>query len=172
MRGRTVITLVFCGFSLLAAGCIGRERSSTNRTVAVEPEESGGTSTAAAPPAAKTAPDVPAFPPGYVALAGEFAIQTPKGYYLTAIDGGGRSTAPVVVTVATSAGAWERFRVVVANPPTDHDKSFQTASGNYLTAVNGGGRITNALHTDATQIGGWEQFRLLDLSVGFAPTYY
>ena len=31
----------------------------------------------------------------------------------------------------------------------------------YLTAVWGGGRTTDATHTDATQIGSWEKFRLL-----------
>jgi hypothetical protein len=30
----------------------------------------------------------------------------------------------------------------------------------------------NAMHTDATQIGSWEQFRMLDLSLSGAPTYY
>jgi hypothetical protein len=106
-------------------------------------------------------------------LPGEFAFRTKKGYYLTAIDGGGRSTFPTVITAATSAGPWEKFRIVVADPPTTYDKSFQTATGNYMTAVNGGGVTSDALHTDATQIRAWEQFRMNDLSVGnFAATYY
>jgi hypothetical protein len=40
---------------------------------------------------------------------GEFAFRTQKGYYLTAINGGGRIADPIVVTSATAAGAWEKF---------------------------------------------------------------
>jgi hypothetical protein len=107
-------------------------------------------------------------------LPSEFAFRTKKGYYLTAIDGGGRSGAPTIITAATSAGPWEKFRIVVADPAvTAYDKSFQTATGNYVTAVNGGGMTSDALHTDATQIRGWEQFRMNDLSwVNSAATYY
>ncbi len=120
------------------------------------------------------APGVLAFPPASVTLPGEFAIRTLKGNYLTAIDGGGRTTDPIVVTVAMSAGPWEKFRLAITSPPSPHDKTIQTASkGNYLTAVNGGGLTANVLHTDATQAKDWEKFRILDLSVGsFAPTYY
>jgi hypothetical protein len=106
-------------------------------------------------------------------LPGEFAFRTKKGYYLTAIDGGGRSTFPTIITAATTAGPWEKFRIVVGNPPPAFDKSFQTATGNYVTAVNGGDMTSDALHTDATQIRAWEQFRMNDLSVGnFAATWY
>jgi hypothetical protein len=107
------------------------------------------------------------------ALPGEFAFRTTKGFYLTAIDGGGRSAAPTIVTAATSAGAWERFRIVVGDPAPLYDKNFQTATGNYVTAVNTGGMTSDALHTDATQARSWEQFRMVDLSeAGFAPTWY
>jgi hypothetical protein len=107
-------------------------------------------------------------------LPGEFAFRTKKGYYLTAISGGGRFTDPTIITAATSAGPWEKFKILVADPAvTAYDKSFQTATGNYLTAVNGGGMTSDALHTDATQVRGWEQFRMNDLSwVNFAATYY
>jgi hypothetical protein len=107
-------------------------------------------------------------------LPGEFAFRTKKGYYLTAINGGGRSMAPTIITAATSAGPWEKFRIVVADPAvTAFDKSFQTATGNYVTAVNGGGMTSDALHTDATQVRGWEQFRMNNLSVEHvAATYY
>src|SRR5215470_5846627 len=111
-----------------------------------------------------------------ITLPGEFAFRTAKGYYLTAVNGGGRSEAPVIVTVATKAGAWEKFRIDVAfsstvadrhgrpgTPAPTHDKSFQTAMGNYVTAVKGGGMTADALHTDATQIGAWERFRMNDL---------
>jgi hypothetical protein len=38
--------------------------------------------------------------------------------------------------------------------------SLQTSNGYYLTAVGGGGRNTDVIHSDATRIGSWEQFRL------------
>jgi hypothetical protein len=108
-----------------------------------------------------------------ITLPGEFGFRTKKGYYLTAVNGGGRSAAPTIITASTSAGPWEKFRIVVGNPAPPYDKSFQTATGNYVTAVNGGGMTADALHTDATQVRAWGQFRMNDLSQGnFAPTYY
>jgi len=104
-------------------------------------------------------------------LPGEFALRTLKGFYVTAINGGGRTTDPIVVTAATSARTpWEKFRLGVMDPPATHDKSFQTSGGNYLTAVDGGGRTTDVLHTDATQVRQWEQFRLVELLD--APTFF
>jgi len=105
---------------------------------------------------------------------GEFAFRTQKGYYLTALNGGGRPAEPAVITGATSAGAWEKFKLGIATPPSPHDKTFQTATGNYVTAVSGGGRSSDVLHTDATQAKDWERFRLLYLGVGVpsSPTYY
>src|SRR4029078_3041030 len=84
-------------------------------------------------------------------LPGEFALPTMKGYYVTAIDGGGRATEPVVVTGATTASSWEKFKIGVTQEVLEHDKAFQTATGNFLTAVDGGGRSSDVLHTDATQ---------------------
>lgn len=108
--------------------------------------------------------------PVWNTLPGEFAMRTFKGFYVTAIDGGGRATEPIVVTAAGSAGAWEKFRLAVMDPPAVHDKSIQTSGGNYLTAVGGGGRTTDVLHTDATQVRDWEQFRLDEL--WDVPTYF
>ncbi|GKS57220.1 hypothetical protein YTPLAS18_07470 [Nitrospira sp.] len=105
---------------------------------------------------------------------GEFAFRTTRGFYLTAVNGGGRSGDPTVITGATAAGAWEKFRLAIASPPSPYDKTFQTATGNYVTAVNGGGMTANVLHTDATQPKDWERFRLNYLGIGVpaAPTYY
>ena len=115
----------------------------------------------------------PTFPYSFAyTLPGTFAFHTTRGYYLTAINGGGRAAAPTVVTATTTPGAWEQFRIVV-NPSNAWDKSIQTAMGNYVTAVNGGGMTADALHTDATAIGNWERFRMIDLAEGrFAPTWY
>ena len=110
--------------------------------------------------------------PAFVnAYPGEFAFRTQKGYYLTAINGGGRAADPIVVTSATAAGAWEKFKLAIATPPSAYDKTIQTASGNFLTAVNGGGMTANVLHTDATQPKDWERFRLVYVG-GFPPPYY
>ncbi len=106
-------------------------------------------------------------------LPGEFAIRTLKGFYVTAIGGGGRVTDPVVITAATTASSWEKFRIGVTQEVLAHDKAFQTATGNFLTAVDGGGRASDVLHTDATQRRAWEQFAIFDLSKdGVRPTYF
>ena len=52
------------------------------------------------------------------AYPGEFAFRTQKGYYLTAVNGGGRTGDPTIITGATSAGAWEKFRIGIATPPS------------------------------------------------------
>lgn len=49
--------------------------------------------------------------------------------------------------------------------------SIQTFNGHYLTAVSGGGRTSDVLHTDATHVGSWEKFTLIDLGEG-APLPY
>lgn len=114
-----------------------------------------------------------AVPAASQSLPGEFALRTQKGFYVTAIDGGGRTAEPVLLTTATTAGPWEKFKIAVTYPNTSHDKSIQTSRGNYLTAMNGGGLAGGAFHTDATQARDWERFRLLDLSSGnFAPSFY
>ncbi|HEY3196679.1 MAG TPA: hypothetical protein VGJ57_01600 [Nitrospirales bacterium] len=186
MRTRTIVILLFCSFYLLAAGC-------TDRAGTVKPDESAAPAVAqgqedpGAPSSGdvqergiplKVLPGVTAPRPGGIflpppPLPGEFAIRTPKGYYLTAIDGGGRTADPIVVTANTSAGPWEKFKILVTSTSSPYDKSIQTANGNYLTAVNGGGLTANVFHTDATKVNDWERFRILDLGVGnFSPSYY
>ena len=59
-------------------------------------------------------------------LPGEFALRTPKGFYVGALSGGGLTVPPTVVTGATNAGDWEKFRIAVMDPPPPNDKSFQT----------------------------------------------
>lgn len=49
---------------------------------------------------------------------------------------------------------------------------FQTYNGHYLTAVGGGGRITDVIHTDATRIGSWEKFTLIDSRDGTSVIRY
>jgi hypothetical protein len=47
-----------------------------------------------------------------------------------------------------------------------HGCVFQTVNGHYLTAVGAGGRNTDVIHTDATRIGSWEKFTLIDSGTG------
>jgi len=49
---------------------------------------------------------------------------------------------------------------------------FQTYNGHYLTAVGGGGRTTDVIHTDATRIGSWEKFTLIDSGDGSSNIHY
>ena len=49
---------------------------------------------------------------------------------------------------------------------------FQTVNGHYLTAVGGGGRTTDVIHTDATRIGSWEKFTLIDSGSGTPVIQY
>lgn len=114
---------------------------------------------------------VSALPPLSAGYPGEFAFRTQKGFYLTAIDGGGRPIDPTIITGATSAQAWEKFKLGIATPPSAYDKNIQTATGNFVTAVNGGGMTANAIHTDATQPKDWERFRMIYMG-GSPPPYY
>ena len=196
MRHTVVMTLVgTAALCLGLAGCAGKDHSkdqasldTATREVPVIPDESPAGQEAAPPDTAGEVQErgVTRILPGTTAgkavqgtlstnftsaYPGEFAFRTQKGYYLTAINGGGRTGDPTVITGATSAGAWEKFKIGIANPPSAYDKLLQTATGNYLTAVNGGGMTANVLHTDATQPKEWEQFRLVYVG-GYPPPYY
>jgi hypothetical protein len=50
--------------------------------------------------------------------------------------------------------------------------TIQTYNGHYLTAVGGGGRTTDVIHTDATRVGSWEKFTLVDSGDGAANIHY
>jgi hypothetical protein len=101
------------------------------------------------------------------------SIQTYYGRYLTAVDGGGR-TSDTIHADAKEVKAWEQFQLIEV---LDFPQWFaiQTIHGNYLTAVGGGGvgYPGEPFHTDATQIKDWERFRLLkcgDLGSGYQYT--
>jgi len=68
--------------------------------------------------------------------------------------------------VASAAPAVNRF-----NGPV-YGCVFETVNGHYLTAVGGGGRTTDVIHSDATRIGSWEKFTLIDSRSGSAPIQY
>lgn len=83
-----------------------------------------------------------------------YGFRTVKGFYLTAVGGGGRIT-DVMHSDATWLQAWEKFKTI---PLGNNVYAIQTINGRYWTAVGGGGRITDTIHTDATQINNWEKF--------------
>ncbi|WP_338246887.1 fascin domain-containing protein [Dictyobacter halimunensis] len=49
---------------------------------------------------------------------------------------------------------------------------FLTSNGHYLTAVGAGGRTTDVIHSDATRIGSWEKFTLIDSGDGSPNIHY
>ena len=50
--------------------------------------------------------------------------------------------------------------------------SIQTNNGHFLTAVGGGGRTSDVIHTDATRVGSWEKFVLVDSGDGESNIHY
>jgi hypothetical protein len=46
--------------------------------------------------------------------------------------------------------------------------AFMTANGHYLTAVGAGNKTSDALHTDAMRVGGWERFSFVTPGSGSA----
>ena len=80
--------------------------------------------------------------------------------FLTALGGGGRP-APAV-THFSGLAPESQFTLIRLE---DGSYALQTANGfNYVTAVDGGGLSSGAdnLETDATQIGPWEKFKIVD----------
>jgi len=68
----------------------------------------------------------------------------------------------VVVICWLSWAAMASASPAVAGPEL-HGCVFLTSNGHYLTAVGGGGLTTDAIHSDATQIGSWEKFDAVNL---------
>jgi hypothetical protein len=95
------------------------------------------------------------------------AIQTSNGRFVTAVDGGGRSTS-VMRTDATVIGPNEKFTLEPVGDGVHLD--LRTRSANYVTAVNSGGlthdQVTDVLHTDATRLGTWETLELIGQADG------
>ncbi|HJT21146.1 MAG TPA: hypothetical protein VJ746_11785 [Nitrospira sp.] len=107
---------------------------------------------------------------GHVGLPQQYAIQTASFNYLTAVDGGGRSS-EVLHTDAKQVQLWETFKFI----PDQYGwrNAIQTVNGHYLTAVGAGGKTTDAIHSDAVQINTWEEFYIWkcgDLGSGYQYT--
>lgn len=90
------------------------------------------------------------------------AIKTSSGYFLKAVDGGGRRE-NAIHSNATSIGPWAKFKLIDLGYG---EVAIQTLNGHFVTAVGGGGRGSDVMHTDRTRIGSWERFRLVDLGDG------
>ncbi len=87
---------------------------------------------------------------------------------------GGIAAAAVVFGVGGVALAGSASAATAGNPINGpvYGCVFQTVNGHYLTAVGGGGRTTDVIHTDATRIGSWEKFTLIDSGTGTPVIQY
>jgi hypothetical protein len=72
----------------------------------------------------------------------------------------------VAISVMGPAGVASASTVNIAAVNGPITCSIQTNNGHYLTAVGGGGRTTDVIHTDATRVGSWELFTLIDSGDG------
>ena len=100
------------------------------------------------------------------------AIQTLKGFYVSAVGGGGIGgnfpSLQVLQTERTTLADDALFRLI--GPSVGGDSNIGTFNGHLLTALGGGGKTTHAFHSDATVAGTWEIFWVLksgDLGSGF-----
>jgi hypothetical protein len=107
----------------------------------------------------------PSFGAGQTVAGGKYAIQTVKGNYLTAVNGGGISGRSAVNSDATRASGWETLVLV---PQSDGTMAIQTATRNFWTAIDGGGIGDRpAINTNATVVSGWEKFAFMDVGGGY-----
>lgn len=87
-----------------------------------------------------------------------YALQTVNGNYLTAVNGGGKTTDAIrsdAITITEN----EKFNLI---PQSGNWYALQTSNGiNYFTAVGGGGQAANAISSDATAITKYEMFSLI-----------
>jgi hypothetical protein len=86
------------------------------------------------------------------------ALQTPRGLYLQADQGGGGALADNGLAPA----AWETFTLVDVDRPGEAVRNgdrvaLRSSAGLYVSAERGGGAETNV---DRSSIGSWETFRL------------
>jgi hypothetical protein len=102
----------------------------------------------------------------------KFALRTSKGYYITAVNGGGSGWGDARFPIHTDASwvnGWETFNLAVDwghSPPT---VTIQTWNGRFLTAVGGGGvgslNDGAPIHSDVSRIGAWELFSVVHSSL-------
>jgi hypothetical protein len=103
----------------------------------------------------------------HLTVPNQLALQTANGQWVTAVNGGsigGPNADPYEIqTNRPQAQCWETFKISTTD---GLQCTLMTNSGNYVTAVNGGGVGGNdtqnslPIHTNATQQGAWETFKL------------
>ena len=92
---------------------------------------------------------------------------------MTGIAVAATGLAALGMTGVASASTSQAAAAAATNGPLTC--TIQTYNGYYLTAVGGGGRTTDVIHTDATRVGSWEKFTLVDVreeseyAAGHAP---
>jgi hypothetical protein len=110
----------------------------------------------------------------------EYYLIAANGAFVTANDGGGQTDDAVVPGVAIGEPvdfSWSKLTFLLQS---DGTYAMQTSTGNYVTALGAGGEVqsyapcptwqwgacvsgfTDIFHTDATQVGSWEKFRVID----------
>jgi len=93
------------------------------------------------------------------------ALSTVRGYYVTAVGGGGKSSGETLHTDATMAKSWEQFTLyrcgtlgnlseyeIVAGPDGDSGIGDFSVTNVRLAARDGGGQTQNAVVTDDSSI--------------------
>ena len=68
----------------------------------------------------------------------------------------------MIHTDAVQPLAWRSF--TRWSDSVTHNYAFQTDDGHFITAVNAGGMTSNAIHSDANKVLGWELFKLVPQS--------
>ncbi len=103
-----------------------------------------------------------------------YAFQTIKGYYITAVNGGGmggpngrKGYSQLHTNGWLAIGPWQKFTLIQIEPRDPSKVAIQTPDGHhYITAANGGGCGTSntvPFHTNAKSIGRWEEFRIINV---------
>jgi hypothetical protein len=105
--------------------------------------------------------------PAFATTTQVCSIQSFDGHYLSAIDGGGRTT-DVIETNRTSPGSWETFTLFSSS---FGGWAIRTSNGHFLSAISGGGRTSDVIETNRTAISTWETFTLVPLS-GLGPNFF
>jgi hypothetical protein len=98
------------------------------------------------------------------------SIQTPQGYYVSAVGEGGRNFPPGEVLQTERTSPADDALFVLGGPGAAGGTNIETFNGHFLTALGGGGKTTDAFHTDATGVSTWETFWVLksgDLGSGY-----
>lgn len=101
----------------------------------------------------------------------QYALRPVAGYTLAAVKGGGQIHNGLFMSALDNIDFKPLTKFTLLQQ-RDGTYAMQTLSGNYVTAVTGGGvppfiantggEQSDVFHTDATKIGTWEKFHILD----------